>query len=439
MGWGRPHLPGEPPQLRLRASSNGRYLVHGFDTPFLLCASAAWMLTQNLTLSEIQAYLDDQQARGVNGFLIDPIGKHWSINSPNNLADVSPFTATTGGQEDLSTPRASFWDPIFDVIGVEMASRNQVAIVDGSYLGNAGVDGWYDELTANTQAKCESYGTFLGQELGALPNVIHVAGGDRAWANIGTTERAKLEAYTDAIKTADPNHLVLGHFLQAVNNFEISGGPFPWNDISFCYSNSSGLLQKALDAWAVSGPVPSIMGEGVYVDSPFDTPAPPTRKTLRGQYWQMLTSGCGGFIPGDESVWPFGGPNGFSGTDWEENLDTPHAGDVQRARDFFAARSWWLLEPDTGSALVTVGRGSIGRDYVTAAVASDGSFAAIYIPGGGQITVQCNELLGPVRARWFDPTDGNYASAGTGLTGSQNFDPSLNAAGATDKILLLEV
>lgn len=431
LAFGSPRSP-----LQLRWASGRRHFATPGGVPKLIFGQAAWMLTQNLTGGEVDDFLDDQQARGVTDLMIDPIGKHWSINSPNNLADVSPFTGTTGGQEDLSTPRAAFWDAVLDIVGTKMASRGLRAMFAPSYLGNAGVDGWYDEFSANSQAKCEAYGQFIGEEFGTLPNVIHLVGGDRAWANIGSGERTKLEAYAAALQTADPVHLVSAHFLGGDMNWEHTSGK--WLDWHFTYSVAADMVADSLGGYNFSGTAPVIMGESTYVEGPFDGAAP-TRKKLRGIYWQAMLSGCVGFLHGDENVWPFGGPNGFAGTDWEGNLDTDFMHDAQRVRDFFEARDWWKLvpEPTSGSTLVTSGRGSVGASFVAAARAYDGSFAAIDVRGGGEIGVDCDVLAGPVTAQWYDVTTGLYSSAGSGLTGSQSFDPTVNAAGDTDKVLLL--
>ena len=65
-----------------------------------------------------------------------------------------------------------------------------------------------------------------------------------------------------------------------------------------------------------------------------------------------------------------------------------------------------------------------------------------YLPTGGTITVDMARLAGPVRARWFDPTNGTYI-AGLGLAvhegrhGPSSRRPGKNADGDRDWVLVL--
>jgi len=96
--------------------------------------------------------------------------------------------------------------------------------------------------------------------------------------------------------------------------------------------------------------------------------------------------------------------------------------------------------------LVTAGGGTYGKqDYVTAAAAADRSLLLAYLPPGansGGLAINMEALVGPVRARWFDPTSGMYIDiAGESLrnSGSRTFSiPGNNAAGVRDWVLVLE-
>jgi len=76
-------------------------------------------------------------------------------------------------------------------------------------------------------------------------------------------------------------------------------------------------------------------------------------------------------------------------------------------------------------------------------LADDGSWAVIYMPGGGKTQVAMNKLRGPVAAKWFDSSSGQYKSVeGSLLSNEGNRDfatPGKNAAGDSDWVLVLEV
>ena len=107
------------------------------------------------------------------------------------------------------------------------------------------------------------------------------------------------------------------------------------------------------------------------------------------------------------------------------------------------SKAWWRLIPDTKHELITAGFGTWKQaDYVTAARADDGSFAAAYLPSVRTITAELGQLAGPVKAQWFDPSSGQFKSVeGSPFKneGPRKFDPpEKNAAGDSDWVLLLE-
>jgi hypothetical protein len=85
----------------------------------------------------------------------------------------------------------------------------------------------------------------------------------------------------------------------------------------------------------------------------------------------------------------------------------------------------------------------LGRaDYVTAALADDGSVGLAFVPSPHEPTVDFVRLKGKVTARWFDPTNGKTTTiGGTPIPehGKQSFTtPGKNAAGDGDFVLILE-
>ncbi len=64
------------------------------------------------------------------------------------------------------------------------------------------------------------------------------------------------------------------------------------------------------------------------------------------------------------------------------------------------------------------------NDYATAARTADGSLVLAYLPTRRTVTIDMTRLSGPIKARWFDPSNGAYtAIAGSPLanTGSRDF------------------
>ena len=114
---------------------------------------------------------------------------------------------------------------------------------------------------------------------------------------------------------------------------------------------------------------------------------------------------------------------------------------MTHVRDLFAPRAWHTLVPDQRHSLLTKGY-EAGATYAAAARAADGSFALIYVPTRRSIVVDLRRLAGPVRARWYDPTDGTYTTSSPlplPNTAEHAFvSPGLNSVGDDDWVLALE-
>lgn len=425
--------------LPLSRCGSGRYFTGADGKPFLLVGQASWALATRLKRDDVSFYLNDQAQRGYNTVVVKFIDSAWTDTFPRNAYGELPFSGKlAGGQADWRTPNEAYWAHV-DWVVEQCAARGMLVIASPIFLGYAPPQGQYEDMLANGLAGAIAYGRFLGERYRDYDNILWLVGGDKsAGDTLAGEPLALFTKFTEALQQADTRHLVSAHFLQAQQSYQYPG---PWQDYSFLYT---GLVshEAALGGYAFQGPqgpVPMFLGEGRYVDAPWDG-AHPTLQQLRGQAWQVMTSGGSGFVFGDEHVWHFDAQNAFAAGPWRKNLDTAASHHQILIKDFFAPRAWHLLLPDTGNALVTGGRGTRGQlSYVTAAVASDGSFALVYIPSGGKIMVSLARLSGPVNARWYDPTSGSYLGIGSGLSGARAFlTPGNNSGGDADWVLLLE-
>jgi hypothetical protein len=72
-------------------------------------------------------------------------------------------------------------------------------------------------------------------------------------------------------------------------------------------------------------------------------------------------------------------------------------------------------------------------------MASDGSFLLAYLSSNRDVTVDLSRFRGPVRAQWFDPTNGATIDIGNfDNSGSQTWAmPGSNSLGDSDWILVV--
>jgi hypothetical protein len=91
---------------------------------------------------------------------------------------------------------------------------------------------------------------------------------------------------------------------------------------------------------------------------------------------------------------------------------------------------------------VTSGFGADGpRPRRSRRAAADGSWGAAYLPTARTVTGRPRRVLGPVQARWFDPTRGTLTNASGALpnTGSVTLTtPGPNATGTSDWVLVFD-
>lgn len=137
-------------------------------------------------------------------------------------------------------------------------------------------------------------------------------------------------------------------------------------------------------------------------------------------------------------MWPFGGPD-ISGAvhDWHAYLDSQSTRDMTRLATFFESRRWDELVPDVNQTFLTAGS-STGSAFASAALTSDGTFGAIYVPTPRNLVVNMAKLSGATTARWYNPAAGSYRTV-TGSPfaniGSRTFNPGTSG----DWVLVLEV
>jgi hypothetical protein len=160
--------------------------------------------------------------------------------------------------------------------------------------------------------------------------------------------------------------------------------------------------------------------------------------TMRKQaYWAVL-SGAAGHAYGAKGMYDWADPQW--GMSLQAAMNYVSAAQMKHVSGLFTVRSWHRLVPDLSGAVMTGGAGA-GVDYAATARASDGSLVIAYVPTGRMVTINMNQLSGPVTARWFDPTNGRYTAISVRLanSGSRSFTTAgKNAIGHSDWVLVLE-
>jgi hypothetical protein len=392
----------------LQVDSTKHYLLDAQGNPFLINGDTPWDLINRLTDAEIDTYLADRQAKGINTIFVELMEHYpWTSPShvPNNVYGDAPFT-TVG---DFSTPNEAYMAHVATMLQ-DALNRGMLVMITPAYAGFVGAEqGWYVEMQANGPTKLRAFGQYLANRFAAYPNIVWVEGGDYS-----PSDHTLIDAIANGIRDVNTTWLQTFHGGRGTNALDYTTAA--WLTLNDIYTDgSSTTIVSQANKEYVKSTMPFFL-----VESAYETGSAGDGALVRPQVYANNLSGATGYLLGYEDLWPF--PSG-----WQSLMNSQGARAMKYVGQLWIARSWWLLVPDgTGKA----------------AYASDGSFAFAYA-SSGSVTVDLSKLTGPnVRAQWYDPTNGTYTdvsgspfAAGSSRTFTHS---GANAAGDADWALVLD-
>jgi len=381
----------------------------------------AWSLIVGGSLSDVTRYLDDRAAKGFSAVIVNLVERCFAPDPPRTTDGLEPFADAT----DFATITTAYLERAASVIDLAL-ERGLAVLLCPAYLGyrepsypgyEGRPEGWYDLIVPQPVERLREYGRRIGRALAHLPNIIWVLAGDRMPGDA----LPHMEAMADGLRETYPAALFTAHLHPGRRAIET----FPWLELNQTYSYGI-VHRRVLDEYRLVRPPKPV----VLFESSYEGDSDSSRLHVRRQsWWAMLSGACGQFF-GNRPIW-----GAFSG--WLEALDSDGALDQVHMARFFADRPWWLLEPDVEGRLLVGGMGEAhGLDRATAAIASDGSLATVYVPEDRDLVLDLRALpQGRYEARWHDPRSGDWHEAGRYLAASRwPFSPP----GPGDWVLLLE-
>lgn len=421
-------LPARPPVYPLKIGPTGRYLVDRDGRPFLIVGDSPQSLIVNLSVAQADRFFANRQAAGFNSLWINLLCDRYTGGRPDGATydGIVPFT-TPG---DLSTPNPSYFARVDDMI--RLAAKHRLVV----FLDPIETGGWLGVLRRNGVAKAYAYGRYLGLRYRRYPNIVWLNGNDfQTWRH--PRDDALVLSVAKGIRSVDPDQLQTIE----LNYFTSTSLDDPrWRgivglDAAYTYTPT---YAEVLKAYGRQNHLPVFMIEANYEGEHWYT-GPSTLR--RQEYWTMLSGATGQFY-GNKYTWPFL-------KRWPHYLNTIGSRQLTFVTDLFAHRRWFDLVPDSKHRLVVAGYGTYSNagtvnsnDYVTAARTPDGKLAIVYLPMGHPIEIDMTRMSGRrVRAQWYDPTTGKYASVpGSPFprSGRRRFTvPGKNHDGNEDWVLVL--
>ena len=424
-------------QYPIRVSDNARHFVDQNGQPFLYHADTGWHLFEKLNRDEVERYLENRRQKGFNTVQVQLLAE--TRENHTNAIGATPLLRA----HDLSRPNEAFFAHVDWVLRTAQGKGIQLAIAP-AWLGCCQA-GWKHILKTNGVEKCQAFGRYLGQRYREFPNILWLLGGDKDPGEFMPFVRA----IANGLKETDPNHLHTAHAGSPKSAMEYYAKE-AWLDVNTTYTYSPNITNVGRPQFHVYAATladynrpptkPTIMIESAYENERGSQP-----QWIRRQAWWALLSGAAGHAFGNSPIY-------FFSQGWQQALDSTGAHDMSHLKKLFDEVPWQKLVPDQEHALVIAGYGTFdsaagknagqtnGFDYVTAGLAPDGGLAVAYLPTAQTLSIDAGKMAGPVRARWFDPTDGSSREIeGFDNRGTRAFiPPQKNSAGDADWVLVLE-
>lgn len=419
---------------QLSVSRDGRYIVHPDQSAFVWIGDTAWELLHKLDREQVIRYLDDRQSKGFSVIQTVVLAELDGLRTPN------AYGALPLHDLDPEKPNEAYFEHV-DFIVEEAAKR-------GLYIGL--LPTWGDKVPSEHHGagpivfnvdNAAVFGSFLGDRYRDAP-IIWILGGDR---NVSDEARAIWDAMGRAIKRATGGQQLLTFHPRGGGTSADWFAASDWIDFHMYqigHESRTPNLPRLLERTQQATPRrPAVDGEPAYEDiairfweyMDFSLPlrVPPevldddgfieqpghfaggfiTAHDVRiHAFWDFL-GGAAGYTYGHNAVWQMRRPGDAIAIPtfrtWEEALQRPGAAQMQHLRALWESRPLSRLRPRR-DFLVTP-----DRDGIAAAGSSDDSYAMVYLPDGGTVTIDTGKLRPKrLRAWWFNPSTGEATAAG---------------------------
>lgn len=397
----------------VQVSENGRHLEHVDGTKFFWLGDTAWNGALRSTGNDWENYL---AARAKQQFTaIQFVTTQWRAAD----ADAEGQVAYTG-YKDISINPAFF----------QRLDKKVSAINDAGLLA-APVILWALGNKKQVPGKLpEEEAVKLARYITARYGAYHVAwflAGDENFSG----ERGKRWEHIGQSVFNGPHHKALvtlhpqgrqWHFKRFMDE--------DWYDFVI-YQSSHGGGPNTLN-WILSGPPatqwkqkpirPIINSEPGYEDHVAWEREGEKRHTafdVRQQaYYSLLRSPTAGITYGGHGIWswettptePLNHKGSGVAKPWDKAIELPGSQDMAHIAKNIMALDWWRLRP-AQSLLTHQPGGDNPVNFVAAARSKAGDLAVLYLPRGGKVSLQMDQLVSDVQARWFNPRSGTYRSA----------------------------
>jgi hypothetical protein len=419
-------------KLNLQLSPTRKYLVNKITgKPVFLTGEDAWNLSDQVSNSDVRAYLADRAARGFNAIWVGATASTYENNAPDNFFGQAPFSGSAFTNEN-----PLFWSHV-DYVIQQAADFGITVFLDPAFVG---IDSGAGYLTAYENSSCSTltaYGNFLGSRYAKYPNIVWALGGD--WWNVKLVSAAKMDCLASAIRADDADHLMTAETRRGSSTLDV------WKNstrmsINWVYVWPSDVVSLCSSNFSRGGALPTLNGEDYY-----EGEHSMTALHVRAEgYWGILGGCTAGRLFGNNPIWCFSSTASVDGSvqcnrtpTWQASLNSAGSRAQEYLGRLMRSREFWKMVPDMSHAVLTGGYGS-GRMLAVAACTSDGETCIVYDPVGNRQDPQIamSHFSGKVRGWWFNPSTEAATNLGTfANSGMRTFTPP----DGNDWVLVLDI
>lgn len=397
---------------RLEVSSNGRYLITEEGAPFFWLADTAWELFHRCDRAEADAYLEKRAEQGFNVIQAVALAELDGLKTPN------PYGHLPLKDYDPTQPNELYFEHVDYII--------QKADQLGLYI--ALLPTWGDKVNTKSWGvgpevfnpkNAKVFGQWIGNRYKDYDNIIWIVGGDRnprensddvlIWNQMAAGIVDAAGGYDKTLMSYHPQPKEKGGSSTWFHQEE-------WLDFNMHQTGhcaNQGTYQHISHDYALRPIKPVLDGEPLYEDHPNCFNAKELGHSnhediRRIMYWNVF-AGAFGQTYGCHDVWQMykndKEPVNQPLRPWPKALDLPMANQVKHLKNLMLSRPFLSRIPD--QSLIN-GTQEDNSQYKVATRSSDGSYAMIYFPIGGKVSLNLAELKSEeLVAWWFDPRTGN--------------------------------